>query len=139
MPRSIRNYCKQTGQPQPPTVGAMVRCILESLALKYRWGLDALETLVGGRLNAIRIVGGGSRNDLLCQFCSNACDRPVIAGPAEATVLGNIMVQAISTGFLKDVASGRKAIAASIHRRRFEPRAVSEWQDAYERFLRLTT
>ena len=137
MPRSIRNYCKQTGQPEPSDAGAMVLCILESLALKYRWGLEALESLVGRRLDTIHIVGGGSRNDLLCQFCSNACDRHVIAGPAEATALGNIMVQAISTGFLPNITSGREAIAASIRQRHFEPRSVSEWQDAYSRFFQL--
>jgi rhamnulokinase len=139
MVRSIRKYCKHTGQPEPSTVGAMVRCILESLALKYRWGLDALEDLVEKRLDTIHIVGGGSRNDLLCQFCSNACDRPVVSGPAEATALGNIMVQALSTGFLTDLASGREAISASIRQRHFEPRSVTEWQEAYERFLRLIT
>jgi rhamnulokinase len=134
MPAIIRAYCQRTGQPQPESVGAVVRCCLESLALKYRLVLESLERLVGRRLETIRVVGGGSQNHLLCQFTADACERPVVAGPVEATALGNIMIQAIATGRLPDVATGRQAIAASVPRRHFEPRASAAWQDAMARF-----
>ncbi len=134
MPAIIRAYCQRTGQPQPESVGAVGRCCLESLALKYRLVLESLERLVGRRLETIRVVGGGSQNHLLCQFTADACERPVVAGPVEATALGNIMIQAIATGRLPDVATGRQAIAASVPRRHFEPRASAAWQDAMARF-----
>lgn len=137
MPAAIRAYCRRTGQPEPLSEGEVVRCCLESLALKYRQGLEALETLAGRRLESIRIVGGGSLNRLLDQFTADACQRPVVAGPVEATALGNIMIQAIARGCLDDLAAGREAIAASIERQTFEPRPASAWQEAYERFLSL--
>ncbi len=137
MPAAIRAYCQRTGQPVPESVGALVRCCLESLALKYRLVFDSLERLAGHRLHTIRIVGGGSQNHRLCQFTADACERPVVAGPTEATALGNIMVQAIATGHLPDVASGRRAIAASVQRRCFEPQASAAWQDAFARFRTL--
>ncbi len=105
-PSMIRDYCQRTDQPIPESEGAIVRCILESLALKYRWVLESLETLVGHRLDTIRIVGGGTQNQLLNQFTADACDRTVVTGPIEATALGNLMMQAIATGHLADVAAG---------------------------------
>ena len=137
MPSAIRAYCRRTGQPVPESVSAVVRCCLESLALKYRLVLDSLERLAGHRLHTIRVVGGGSQNHLLCQFTADACERPVVAGPVEATALGNIMVQAIATGHLPDVASGRRAVAASVPRHRFEPQTSAAWQDAFARFRTL--
>jgi rhamnulokinase len=134
MPAAIRAYCRRTGQPEPGSVGAVVRACLESLALKYRWGMEALETLTGRRMETIRVVGGGSRNRLLCQFTADACERPVIAGPVEATALGNIMLQAIAAGCLADVNDGRQALAASIEREKFEPQAGAGWQAVYARF-----
>jgi rhamnulokinase len=133
MPGSIRDYCRRTGQPEPAEVGEVVRCCLESLALKTRWVLEALESLVGRRLPVIRLVGGGCRNRLLCQFTADACGRPVVAGPVEATALGNIMMQAISSGHLGNLSEGRQAVADSIERRTYEPRSGVSWQAAYER------
>ncbi|HIQ06368.1 MAG TPA: rhamnulokinase [Anaerolineae bacterium] len=137
MPAAIRAYCRRTGQPEPTSVGAVVRCCLESLALKYRWVLDALETLVGRRLGTIRIVGGGSRNRLLSQFTADACQRLVVTGPVEATALGNVMLQAIATGHLPDVAAGRRAIAASIEQQRFKPGPGGPWEEAFDCFKAL--
>ncbi len=131
---AITDYCKRTGQPAPESVGEVVRCCLESLALRYRWVLAALEELVGHRLETIRIVGGGSRNRLLCQLAADACQRPVVTGPVEATALGNILVQAIATGHLSNLREGRAAIAASIEQEHFEPRPADGWDEAYERF-----
>jgi rhamnulokinase len=134
MPGAIRAFCRRTGQPELQSVGEVVRCCLESLALRYRWVLQALETLTGKRLERISIVGGGSQNGLLNQFTADACERPVIAGPVEATALGNIMLQAVARGYLTDVRAGRQALAASVERRRYAPRNSGMWQEAFSRF-----
>jgi rhamnulokinase len=134
MPAAIRAFCRRTGQPEPATVGAVVRCCLESLALKYRRVVEALAGLIGHPIEMIRIVGGGSQNRLLCQFTANACQRLVVAGPVEATALGNLMVQAIATGRLTDLSAGREAVAASVQRHRHEPGPAAAWDDAYQRF-----
>jgi rhamnulokinase len=137
MPARIRAFCARTGQPVPESVGAIVRCCLESLALKYRWVIAAIERVAGLQIATIRVVGGGSQNHLLCQFTADACGRAVVTGPVEATALGNVMIQAIATGYLPDIAAGRRAIAASIEQRSFAPRATDAWQAAFERFGRL--
>ena len=125
-----------------------MRCCLESLALRYRWVVNALEDLLasagsagngvtGPRLTSIRIVGGGSQNRLLNQFTADACGRTVVTGPVEAAALGNVMMQAVATGHLKNVAEGRAAIARSIEQETFEPRPSAGWDDAYARFLEI--
>ncbi len=141
---TIHAYCRRTGQTPPETVGEVVRCCLESLALRYRWVVNALEDLLtsadgipGPRLDVIRVVGGGSQNWLLNQFTADACQRAVVSGPAEAATLGVLMMQAVATGHLGSVAEGRAAIAASVPQEHFAPRAAAGWDDAYERFLRL--
>ena len=138
MPAAIQTYCRRTGQPEPETVGQVVRCCLESVALRYRWVFEALETLVGHRLEIIRIVGGGSQNRLLSQFTADACQRPVITGPIEATALGNLMVQAVAGGYLPDIAAGRRAIAASVQQETFNPAPGDPWAAAFDRFKALT-
>lgn len=137
MLKAIGSFCRQTGQPQPAGVGAVVRCCLESLALNYRKILEDLETLIGRHLDTIRIVGGGSQNGLLSQFTADACQRLVISGPVEATALGNILLQVIATGHLQDIAAGRQVIAASFEQQEFEPGSADAWQKAYARFKKL--
>ncbi|HAJ36606.1 MAG TPA: rhamnulokinase [Chloroflexi bacterium] len=141
---AIRAFCRRTHQPEPQTPGEVVRCCLESLALRYRWVVEALEEILvsaglsrGRQLDTIRVVGGGSQNRLLNQFTADACGRTVITGPVEAAALGVIMMQAVATGHLANVAEGRAAIAASIEQEVFTPRATAGWDDAYARFLRL--
>src|SRR5690606_9249027 len=119
-----------TYQPEPQDVGGMVRCCLESLALKYRWVVTALEQLTGRTITTVRVVGGGSQNALLCQLTADACRRPVVAGPAEGTALGNILVQAIATGHLPDLATGRLAVAASVQQTSYTPRDSGDWDAA---------
>lgn len=119
---AIDDYCRRANQPAPASVGAVVRCCLESLALKYRQVIESLEELTGRALPTIRIVGGGSQNALLCQLTADACGRTVVAGPVEATALGNVMVQAIAAGYLPDIAAGRAAVARSVEQRVFTPR-----------------
>jgi rhamnulokinase len=137
MPTAIRDFCQRTGQPEPSTVGAVVRCCLESLALNYRKALEDLETLTGKHLKTIRIVGGGSQNRLLSQYAADACQRLVVTGPVEATALGNVLLQAIATGHLPDIAAGRKAIAASFEQQHFEPGSKNAWDQAYGHFKNL--
>jgi rhamnulokinase len=136
MPKAIRSYCHRTGQPEPTSVGANVRCCLESVAMKYRWVLEALETLTNKQFKTIRIVGGGSQNRLLSQFTADACQRPVVTGPVEATALGNVLLQAIAGGHLSDISAGRQAIAASVDRQYLEPRSGDAWEVAYGRFCK---
>jgi rhamnulokinase len=135
MPAAIRASCRQHGEHVPDDVGMIVRCCLESIALKYRMVLEVLERLAGRQVETIRIVGGGSQNQLLCQFTADACGRPVVAGPVEATALGNILVQAITAGHLPDLAAGRGAIAASVEVQRYEPNldGAVRWDDAFAR------
>jgi rhamnulokinase len=130
MPAALREYCRRTNQPEPLAVGAVVRCCLESLALKYRWVVESLEQLTGRTIETVRVVGGGSQNALLCQLTADACRRPVVAGPVEATALGNILVQAVATGHLPDIAAGRRAIAASFQQLVYEPRVTDDWDAA---------
>jgi len=137
MPAAIAAYCARTGQPAPDGVGATVRCCVESLALKYRWVVAALERLTGRPIETLRVVGGGSQNALLCQLTADACARPVVAGPAEGTALGNILVQAIAVGALPDLAAGRAAVAASVEQTAYAPRDVAHWGEAIERFAAL--
>jgi rhamnulokinase len=118
-------------------VGEIVRCCLESLALKYRYTIEGLERLSGTRFNTIRIVGGGSQNHLLNQFTADACGKSVVAGPVEATALGNIMVQAIASGHLATIQEGREAVARSVELKTYEPHSSQAWNNAYERFLKV--
>ncbi|RPI27173.1 MAG: rhamnulokinase [Acidobacteria bacterium] len=133
MPAAIQSYCRKTGQPQPEAPGEVARCCLESLALKYRHVLGRLERLSGQKISTIRIVGGGCQNRLLSQLTADACGCKVVAGPVEATALGNVMVQAISGGYLESITAGRQAIAASIPQETFEPQP-GNWEQALGRF-----
>ena len=137
MPRAMRAYCAATGQPTPLTVGEIARCIFESLALNYRSVFESLRTLTGRDLRTIRIVGGGGLNTMLCQMTADACDCEVVSGPAEASALGNVMVQAVATGHLANLHEGRAAIARSVECSRFAPRSSSRWNKPYARFCAL--
>ncbi|MSP13788.1 MAG: rhamnulokinase [Chloroflexi bacterium] len=137
MPAAIRSYCQHTGQPVPDTVGAVIRCCLESLALKYRTVLQNLESLTGYPLDTIRIVGGGSLNHQLCQMTADACRRPVVAGPAEATALGNVLMQAIANGHLPDITTGRQVLATSVAQQTYTPRGKRDWDEAFGKFTHL--
>ncbi len=134
MPGAIRSFCRNTKQTVPDSHGAMVRCILESLALKYRLVLDQLRELAPGPINRIHVIGGGVRNELLCQYTANATALPVIAGPVEATAIGNIMVQALSAGCVDSLAGMREVIGRSFEPARYEPRRTKEWDIAYNRY-----
>jgi rhamnulokinase len=137
MPQAIAEYCRRTGQGVPADRGAIVRCALESLALRYRLVFGWLEQLTGGRIETIHVVGGGSQNRLLCQFTADACGRVVLAGPTEATAIGNVLVQAIAAGDVGSIAEARQLVRASFPPERYEPRATAAWDDAFSRFQQL--
>ncbi len=132
---AIKSFCRQTGQPEPETVGEFVRCCLEGLALKYRWVIERLEELTGKTVSTIHIVGGGSQNWLLNQFTADATGKVVVAGPVEATATGNALVQAIALGYLGSHAELREVVRRSFELRTFEPHPDERWQQAYERFV----
>lgn len=137
MPAGIQQCCMATGQIMPETIGEIARCAFEGLSLKYRSALESLELITGREIRTIRVVGGGSLNTFLCQMTADACNRVVIAGPVEASALGNVMLQAIATGHLPNLSAGRVAIAASVQCRSYEPHRSDAWDEAYMRFKRL--
>ena len=137
MPSRIRAFCVQTGQKPPGTRGEIVRCALESLALKYRWVLGKLELLMGRPLETIHIVGGGCQNRLLCQLAADATQRPVVAGPVEATAAGNVLMQALARGRVGTLAEAREVVRRSFEVLTYEPRPPNGWDTAYGRFLTL--
>ncbi len=134
MPQAIQEFCRETRQPVPKTEGELVRCAYESLALKYREVLDSLEELTGEPIDVIHIVGGGSQSQLLNQFAADACQRPVIAGPVEATAMGNLLTQVRASGELGSLAEMREVVRASSQVQHYEPAA---WNDAAVRFAKL--
>ena len=135
MPRRIRGYCRQTGQAAPETSGAFVRCALESLALAYRQVVEQMEQVLGYRLEAVHIVGGGSQNRLLNQFTADATGKPVIAGPVEATAAGNVLMQAMALGHLNSLPEARSVVRRSFPVEVFEPKSGAVWDGAFERWL----
>lgn len=135
MPARFQAFCRETGQPVPETPGQMVRCALESLALRYRQTVEELETLTGTRINRLHAVGGGIQNLLLNQFTANALkDRPVITGPVEGTAIGNLLCQAIAAGLLPDLGAARDVVHASFPLETFRGREAAAWDAAYTRF-----
>ena len=134
MPERIREFCRRTGQPVPGTVGEVVRCIYESLALKYRMTADHIQALMGRQATVIHVVGGGTKDRFLCQMTADACGIPVSAGPEEATAIGNLMMQAIAAGEVADLRQARQVVSASFECRRYEPAAGRDaWETAYGR------
>ncbi|MBQ9703480.1 MAG: rhamnulokinase [Clostridia bacterium] len=135
MPSRIREFCKKTGQHVPETIGEVVRCIFESLVLCYRQTIEAIEHMTGKHYSSINIVGGGTKEKILCQYAADASNRVVYAGPVEATAMGNIAMQAISSGEIKDVAQAREVIRNSFDIKVYEPHHTAEWEEAYQRYL----
>ncbi|MDB5352503.1 MAG: carbohydrate kinase [Planctomycetota bacterium] len=134
MPARIAAFCARTGQAAPGDEGAVVRCALESLALKYRWVIEKLEEILGTTIRTIHVVGGGSKNALLCQFTADACNRPVLAGPVEATAMGNVLIQAMARGRIGSLRDLRAIVARSFPVTTYEPRGTKAWDDAAGKF-----
>jgi rhamnulokinase len=134
MPGRIAAFCHRTGQEAPEGVGAIIRCVLESLALKYRYVLEQLIAVTGRTVSVLHIVGGGAQNPLLCQMTADAIARPVLSGPVEATALGNGIAQLIAMGQVRDLAEGREIIRASYPPTVYDPNYLQDWDGAYARF-----
>lgn len=137
MPEKIQQFCKQTGQTVPESKGEIVRCIYESMALKYRWSFDRLEEIQGHSLDLLHMVGGGIKNRMLNQFTANVLKKPVICGPIEATAIGNLMVQAMALGEVENQGEMRQLVKDSFPTEDYLPKNTVAWDDAYERFLKI--
>jgi rhamnulokinase len=137
MAKAIQDFCRETGQPVPKSEGELVRCAYESLALKYRQVLGWLEELTGDPIEVVHIVGGGSRSTILNQFTADACQRPVMAGPVEATAMGNLLVQARASGELSSLGEMRQVVRKSSEVTTCLPGKPEPWEAAYERFALL--
>lgn len=137
MPSNIVKFCKETGQKPPITKGEFVRCIMESLALKYRYVLERIEEITGKMYSTIHVVGGGVKDKMLCSFTAYSTARKVIAGPVEATAIGNIVIQAMALKEIGSLKEARKIIKSSFPAKEYLLENSEDWNEAYERFLKI--
>jgi rhamnulokinase len=137
MPKKVRDYCERTGQPVPKTPGAVVRCVYESLALRYQQVLGLAEKITGRRVARLHIVGGGSKSDFFNQLVADAIQRPVAAGPVEATAIGNVLIQALALGHVKSHAELRGIVKDSFPSKMYQPREGVAWTNALAKFEKL--
>lgn len=138
LPERVREYCRKTNQYVPETVGEIMRCIYESLAMKYRETFDKIKECTGKDYPVIHVIGGGTKDTLLCQLTANSCGCDVKAGPIEATVLGNLAVQLISHGEIKDIKEAREIIASSENVVTYIPQDADLWSENFEKYLKAT-
>jgi len=139
MPKKVADYCRETGQYVPETREEILRCVKESLALKYRYALEGLEKLKGHKIDVLNMVGGGCRSESTCVFTANAIGRPVIAGPAEGTAIGNLMAQLMAKGEAKDLGQARDILRRTVETKVYSPHGIEAWHLAYEKFLKVTS
>lgn len=137
MPRRIREFCEKTGQKVPQTKGEVVRCIAESLAFKYRNTIEGMEEVTGKKYSVVNIVGGGIKDKMICRFTANATKRTVQAGPVEATSIGNVIVQAMAVGAVRDLKEGRRIVRDSFDIAVYEPEDAAAWDAAYEKWNKI--
>ncbi|MEG2393420.1 MAG: rhamnulokinase family protein [Ruthenibacterium sp.] len=137
IPALVRAFCEKTGQGTPNTVGEIVRCLYESLALKYRFALEQIRAITQKKFSVLHILGGGTKDALLCQMTANSCKLPVLAGPVEATALGNVIVQLVALGALPDIAAGRAILRKTEAVRTYTPCETPAWDAAFEAFKAL--
>ena len=134
MRAAIRAYCRKAGQTVPNGIGPFSRCVFESLALAYRKRIAQLSEITGRKIERIHMVGGGSRNEMLCRMTADACGIPVTAGPVEATMTGNLMMQGIAHGLIGSVTERREIVARSINPIEYHPARIELWDNAAENF-----
>ncbi len=137
MPKRIREYCEKTGQKVPETKGEIVRCIAQSLAFRYRYTIEGMEEVTGNKYNVVNIVGGGIKDKMICRFTANATKRVVETGPVEATSIGNVIVQAMAMGAIKDLNEGRQVVKNSFEITRYEPEDSEIWDEAYAKWKKI--
>lgn len=135
IPERVREYCRRTNQPVPESVGEVMRCIYESLALKYRLTFDEIRECTGKEYRKIHLVGGGTKDGMLCRMTAAACNCDVAAGPIEATAYGNIAMQLIAVGAIPDIKTARQIIAKSDNVKLYSPENTEEWERAYKKYL----
>ena len=138
MPRAIISYCRNTGQRPPQDKAGIIRLVLESMAFKYKTVLRNLERLTGKRFEILHLVGGGAQNQLLCQFTANALGVPVLAGPYEATALGNILMQMKAIGTIDSVSQGRAILRKSVNLVEYTPKYANQWNDIFPKYQKIT-
>jgi rhamnulokinase len=131
MPAAIVEYCRKKGLTPPQTKGEFVRCIFESLALRYKAVIEKINTMTGKKISKLHIVGGGSQNEMLNQFTADACGIPVVAGPVEATALGNILVQAIAKERIGSIDKAREIVANSFPVKTYQPKNSEKWNEVF--------
>lgn len=136
LPRRVKEYCERTGQYVPQTRGEVMRCIYQSLAMKYKYTFNNLGEMSGRKYGGINILGGGIKDKLLCQMTADACNVEVSAGPTEATVMGNIGVVYTALGELENLADIRRAVANSTELKKYKPQNNAEWEKAYAEYIR---
>ncbi|MCQ2484015.1 MAG: rhamnulokinase [Clostridia bacterium] len=137
IPKRVQEFCEKTGQYVPQTVGEIMRCIYESLAMKYKLTFEKLRECTEQDYPVIHVIGGGTKDGLLCQFTANSCNRTVKAGPIEATVMGNVAVQFMSDGSVENIGQARKIVADSSELKIYEPIDTDKWEKAYADFLKI--
>ncbi len=137
IPQKIQSYCLEHYKKQPKTVGEIIRCIYESLAMKFRWTIEQLEQASHKKLSVINMMGGGSKAEMLCQFTANACSKKVIAGPEEATAIGNITVQLIATGQATNLEEAKNIMSPVIKTKEYFPLQTDIWEQQYQHYLNL--
>ena len=137
LPKRVCEYCEKTGQYVPQNRGEIMRCIYQSLAMKYKYTFNSLESLANRKYESINILGGGIKDKLLCQMTSDACAVKVLAGPTEATVMGNIAVAFYALGEIKDGKDIRKIVSASTELKVYEPQDSDAWEEAYKNYLKV--
>jgi len=137
MPNAVREFCKNTGQTVPSSIGEITRCVYESLALRFRYDIARLEMFSGTNIEILHLVGGGINNRLLCQWTANSTGKNIIAGPAETTSVGNLIMQLKVTGQIRSVSEGRKIVLESFHTVEYSPAERNIWDSSYERYLKI--
>ena len=137
IPKRVQEFCEKTGQYVPQTVGEIMRCIYESLAMKYKLTFEKLCECTERDYPVIHVIGGGTKDTLLCQLTANSCNRTVKAGPIEATVMGNVAVQLMSDNSVADISEARKIVANSSELKTYIPTDVDKWEEAYADFLKI--
>lgn len=134
VPEKIQSYCRKTNQPIPESDGAFIRCIYESLAMKYRFAIHQIAENTNRDFEVLNLLGGGTKDGFLCQMTANSLGIPVAAGPVEATALGNILLQLIALGDMKDIDEGRALIKTQEHVKNYQPEDTEIWENAYKKF-----
>ncbi len=137
MPKKIRDFCERTGQYVPKSEGEIIRCVAQSLALKFRMVTDAMEDVIGEPLSAVHMIGGGIKDTMVCRFTASATGKKVLAGPVEATSTGNAAVQLMALGKVKDLTEARQIVKNSFPIKTYEPEDADEWSKAYQEFKKI--